>query len=346
MDVELDAIFPQTPRPPDWSGARRPARARRAPRPEAARRAPAAPRAGCRAVPARGQDSPLCAPRDPAEFGRLAAEVAAHAGPAVEYWQILNEPDARWAFKGDAQDYARMLAASHDAIAERVPAARIVLGGLERPGERRWLDAMLATPGADAARKFDVAAAHLRLRQGEQLADLSRSLTAFRALTVRGGLRRPDLGHRARLPGRPRLPVRPAYGGGDAGQAAFYRESLPLLAGGRRRAGLRDPARQPVRRVPQRGARAHRRPAGAPRRRAGRRSTPCAAWPSAGHVLIADDARQREHERLSVALAAAARRSRSAGREPGRGAAGGRRGSGTPWLPGAWSAAARRDRRR
>ncbi|MGH2781648.1 MAG: hypothetical protein ACRDLA_09615, partial [Thermoleophilaceae bacterium] len=59
--------------------------------------------------PERGADAPRCAARDPAEFGRLAAEVAAHARGSIDHWEILNEPDAEWAFKGEPEDYARML---------------------------------------------------------------------------------------------------------------------------------------------------------------------------------------------------------------------------------------------
>ena len=66
--------------------------------------------------PERGTKAPLCAPRDPAEFGRIAGEVAAHARGRIDHWEILNEPDARWAFTGSPEQYARMLSASHDAI--------------------------------------------------------------------------------------------------------------------------------------------------------------------------------------------------------------------------------------
>jgi hypothetical protein len=107
--------------------------------------------------PERGAEAPLCPPRDAAEFGRLAAEVAAHARDSIRHWEILNEPDADWAFKGTAEDYARVLSAAYDAIHARVRenwdnetnelmngapgtmiAARVML---DRTGEERWGEA-------------------------------------------------------------------------------------------------------------------------------------------------------------------------------------------------------------
>ena len=114
-------------------------------------------------------------------------------------------------------------------------------------------------------------------------------------------------------PADPAFQRDPAYGGGDAGQAAFYRDSLPLLeAAGAEQifVTLRDnlfgeylseglvsiggPPEHP----------AERRPA----------FDTVRDLALDQYVLIADDARRREHERLSVTLAAAARRSRNAGR--------------------------------
>jgi hypothetical protein len=180
--------------------------------------------------PEGGPGAPLCPARDPAEFGRLAAEVAAHAGGRVGHWEILNEPDADWAFKGTAEDYARMLSAAYDAIHARVPDARVVLGGVERPRERAWIERMLATPGADAVRKFDIAALHLRLRLRNELADLPIYLRAWRDLLAANGFRGPVWVTEHGYPADPAFQWDPAYRGGDAAQAAFLRESIPRLA--------------------------------------------------------------------------------------------------------------------
>ncbi|MGH2712641.1 MAG: hypothetical protein ACRDM7_01915 [Thermoleophilaceae bacterium] len=179
--------------------------------------------------PERGADAPLCAAREPAEFGRLAAEVAAHARGSIDHWEILNEPDANWAFKGGPRDYARMLGAAYDAIHARVPEARVVMGGVERPRERDWIERMLATPGADAGRKFDIAALHLRLRLRNELADLPTYLRAWRELLAAHGFGGPVWVTELGYPADPAFQWDPAYRGGDAAQAAFLRDSIPRL---------------------------------------------------------------------------------------------------------------------
>jgi hypothetical protein len=179
--------------------------------------------------PERGAEAPLCAARDPAEFGRLAAEVAAHASDSIRHWEILNEPDADWAFKGTAEDYARMLSAAYDAIHARVPEARVLLGGVERPREHAWTERMLATPGADAARKFDIAALHLRLRLRNVLADLPAYLRSYRDLLAARGFHGPAWVTEHGYPADPAFQWDPAYRGGDAAQAAFLRDSIPRL---------------------------------------------------------------------------------------------------------------------
>jgi hypothetical protein len=179
--------------------------------------------------PERGAGAALCPARDPAEFGRLAAQVAAYARGSIRHWEILNEPDADWAFEGTAEDYAHMLRAAYDAIHARVPEARVVLGGVERPREREWTERMLATPGADAARKFDIAALHLRLRLRNELADLPGYLRAWRNLLSARGFRGPVWVTEHGYPADPAFQWDPAYRGGDAAQAAFLRDSIPRL---------------------------------------------------------------------------------------------------------------------
>jgi hypothetical protein len=183
------------------------------------------------ACPERGAEARLCAAREPAEFGRMAGEVAAHARGSIRHWEILNEPDADWAFKGTPEDYARMLSAAYDAIQSRVPEAQVVLGGVERPREREWIERMLGTPGAAAARKFDIASLHLRLRLRNVLADLPAYLRGWRELLSAHGFRGPVWVTEHGYPADPAFQWDPAYRGGDAAQAAFLRDSIPALAG-------------------------------------------------------------------------------------------------------------------
>jgi len=180
--------------------------------------------------PELGSEAPRCAARDPAEFGRLAAEVASHTRDSIRHWEILNEPDARWAFKGGPEDYARMLSAAYDAIHARVPEAQVAMGGVERPWERAWIERVLATPGADAAHKFDIAAVHLRLRVAGAARDLAGPLRDWRELLAGHGFRGPLWVTEHGYPADPAVQRDPAHRDGEAAQAAFLRESVPLLA--------------------------------------------------------------------------------------------------------------------
>ena len=162
VDVELHGIFGAGPDQPDWSRFDRDGRARKEVRRQAARD-PAGLAPVADELSRGGRRSRRSARRATrVEWGRLAGEVAKHARGEIDHWEIVNEPDASWAFTGSAEDYARMLSAAYDAIKAEAPEAKVVFGGVERPREHEWVKRVFATPGADAAHKFDIAAVHLR----------------------------------------------------------------------------------------------------------------------------------------------------------------------------------------
>jgi hypothetical protein len=182
-----------------------------------------------------GSKAAICPPTDAAAWGRLAGEVAGHARGSVDHWEVLNEPDARWAFTGSAEDYARMLSAAYDAIKAEAPDAQVVFGGVERPREHAWVERVLATPGAAAARKFDIAGVHLRLRLRNELPELADWLAGWRRLLARHGFEGPIWVTEHGYPADPAFQWDPAYRGADPAtaaeaQAALLRDSIPLLA--------------------------------------------------------------------------------------------------------------------
>jgi hypothetical protein len=170
----------------------------------------------------------LCGPTDPAEYGRLAGRLAAHSRGVVRHWEIGNEPDAAWAFRGSPERYALMLSASHDAIKAHAPEDRIVLGGLMTPWETGWLDRVLATPGADAVRKFDIAGVHLRGPVG----GLTHNLTDWRTFLSERGFDGPVWVTEHGYSADPAHQTDPRHVGGEAEQAAYLRRSLPALERG------------------------------------------------------------------------------------------------------------------
>jgi hypothetical protein len=227
VDVELHGIFGAGPDKPDWTRLDRMI--------ELARRHDVELLGILRGSPPWLSRCPTCAPRDPAEWGRLAGEVAGHARGEIDHWEILNEPDASWAFTGNAADYARMLSAAYDSMEQEAPDAQVVFGGVERPREHAWIERVLATPGANAAAKFDIAAVHLRLRLRNTPPELGDWLRGWRKLLAGHGFRGPLWVTEHGYPADPRFQWDPAYRGtdvasGEAAQARLLHDSIPLLA--------------------------------------------------------------------------------------------------------------------
>jgi hypothetical protein len=162
----------------------------------------------------------------PGQFGRMAGEVAAHARGTIAHWEILNEPDGIWAFRGTPEDYAHMLRAAHDAIAASAPEAHVALGGLMGSHDPRWLERVFATPGADALHAFDIANVNLR----GPARRLGRRLATWRALLARHGFTGPVWVTETGYPADPAFQTDPAFVGGEPAQAAFLTESVLNLA--------------------------------------------------------------------------------------------------------------------
>jgi hypothetical protein len=119
-----------------------------------------------------------------------------------------------------------VLRAAYDAIGARVPEATLAMGGLMTPEDPAWLDRMLATPGAGAARAFDIANLHLR---GHERA-LPGVMTAWRDRLAAHGFAGPLWVTEHGYPGDTAFQADPAFRGGEPAQAAFLTESVLSLA--------------------------------------------------------------------------------------------------------------------
>ena len=172
--------------------------------------------------PERWPDAGRCAAADTQEFGRLAGEIAEHAKDTIGTWEVVNEPDGEWAFEGTPEQYAAMLSAAHDGIKARVPDARIVFGGLQSPRDPAWLERVLATPGADAIHKFDVANVHLRGPVGLVV----NRYREFRAWLRPRGFSGPLWVTEHGYPADPAYQDDPGFIDGDAAQAGYLTQSL------------------------------------------------------------------------------------------------------------------------
>jgi hypothetical protein len=159
---------------------------------------------------------------DAGEFGRLAGEAAARTAGTIGHWQVMNEPDGGGTFHGTPEQYARMLSAAHDAIETRAPDARVVFGGLQDPRPTPWLRRVLATPGADALHRFDIAAIHLR----GPVERVVKRYGEFSAWIAERGFRGPVWVTELGYPADPAFQTDPAYRGGADSQAAYLTQAL------------------------------------------------------------------------------------------------------------------------
>lgn len=169
-------------------------------------------------------DAFKCPASDPRELAGYAGEIAGRARGVIDDWEVLNEPDGRWAYLGAAADYARHLTATAAAIHAANPRARVLLGGVMTLASRRWLREVFAA-ACGAARAIDVATVHVRGR----LASLPRVVRRWRAFFARHGARVPLWITEHGYPSDPTQQTDPAYHQGEAAQAAYLVRSLPAL---------------------------------------------------------------------------------------------------------------------
>lgn len=174
--------------------------------------------------------SQSCPAADAEAYGRYAALIADRLRGVATKFEIVNEPDGPWAFKGSPQEYARMLDAAYRHIKHRIPRAQVLLGGLMYP-DKRWITAMLDTPGVDAIHSFDIANIHLRGR----LSTLRRKVRRWRRYFAERGFHGPLWVTEHGYPSNTRFQYDRRFRGAQRAQAAYLRRSLPALrAGGAR----------------------------------------------------------------------------------------------------------------
>jgi hypothetical protein len=172
-------------------------------------------------------DSYRCPASDPRQWGRAAGAIAAHTRGVINDFEIVNEPDGRWAFLGTPQQYAAMLAAAGDAIHAANPRGRVAAGGLMDVGAggRAWMTAMLASLGPQGAGAFDIANIHVRGRAAET----GRVVARWRRYFARAGFSGPLWVTEAGYPADPDHQMDPAYRGGPAAQARYVTAAVAAM---------------------------------------------------------------------------------------------------------------------
>jgi hypothetical protein len=228
VDVELSAIFPAPPAAPDWSGVDQYMALARTYHLRVLADLTATPwyLADCPAGTAFASTY-LCPPFDPRAWGEEAGAVAAHTRGEIDDFEIINEPDGGWSFRGTAQQYAGVLAASYDAIHAADPGARVALGGLENVGAYgvTWLSEVFATPGFDAIHKFDIANIHVRTSASGAAPTVARWRRYFSDLGFDGPLWVTESGY----PADRAYQTDPGYRDGPTSQAKWMFRVIPAM---------------------------------------------------------------------------------------------------------------------
>lgn len=107
-------------------------------------------------------DSYRCPPADVEAWARMVSKMVAHTRGVIDTFEILNEPDGRWAFTGTAADYATLLSAGHGAVVAANPRARVAVGGTMSLRSRSWLEQVFRAAGPHPERLYDIANVHIR----------------------------------------------------------------------------------------------------------------------------------------------------------------------------------------
>ena len=226
LDIELSGVFPDPNGPPDWTGVDQYMFLAELYhlRVLADLLAPPWYEVDCPAGTAPSATD-TCQPRDPSQWGRQAGMIAAHTRGVINDFEIVNEPDGRWAFLGTPQQYAAMLQASYNHIHAANPDARVALGGLMNigPAGRTWLNAVLAAPGADARHKFDIANIHVRVAPAETGPVVCTWRRYFAAKGFTGPLWVTETGY----PADASQQTDPGYQDGPTSQARYLANAIP-----------------------------------------------------------------------------------------------------------------------
>jgi hypothetical protein len=170
-----------------------------------------------------------CPPSDLDVWKRMVSQMVAHTRGVIQTFEILNEPDGRWAFTGSAADYAKLLRAGHEAIRAANPQAKVAIAGTMSLTSRHWLEQVFARAGPHPDRLYDIANVHIRSSL-RRLPETARAWRRFFAAHHAGD--KPLWVTEFGYPSDPAYQYDPAYRAGPASQADYLCRALPVLLTG------------------------------------------------------------------------------------------------------------------
>ncbi len=171
-------------------------------------------------------DAYHCPPSDLTRYQEMVAEVAARYSGVIDVFEIINEPDTARAFYGNAQQYARTLAAAADGIHGANPRARVAIGGVARISDTKFTDAVLAADSSLPA-KIDISTIHLRTSARAAATLVDRWRKYFTSHGIDGPLWLTEFGY----PAETAFQFDAKYRDGEAAQAAFLEATMSGIVG-------------------------------------------------------------------------------------------------------------------
>jgi hypothetical protein len=167
-----------------------------------------------------------CPPADLEAWKRMVSKIVAHTRGIIDTFEILNEPDGRWAFTGSAADYAKLLRAGHDATKAANPDARVAIAGTMGLASRPWLAQVFAQAGPHPERLYDIVNVHIRA----SLRQLPGTLRAWRRFfAAHRSSEKPLWITEFGYPSDPAYQYDRAYHAGPASQASYLCHAIPIL---------------------------------------------------------------------------------------------------------------------
>ena len=167
-----------------------------------------------------------CPPSDLEAWKRMVSKIVAHTRGVIDTFEILNEPDGRWAFTGSTSDYAKLLRAGHDATKAANPHAQVAIAGTMGLASRPWLAQVFAQAGPHPERLYDIVNVHVRA----SLRQLPETLRAWRRFfAAHGASGKPLWITEFGYPSDPAYQYDRAYRGGPASQASYLCRAIPIL---------------------------------------------------------------------------------------------------------------------
>lgn len=169
-------------------------------------------------------------PRNLEAWGRYVFETVSRYKGQVHYWEVWNEPDLFGFWRGTPAQFAELLDVGYREIKRADPGATVLLPGLalggSNPQSADFLHDILFDPVHPAASRFDIANFHSYGTARD---------AAQRMAYVKGELQKAGVGSRpiwiteAGYASERSLQAVAGYTAGDASQAAYAEDMLPLL---------------------------------------------------------------------------------------------------------------------